>query len=73
MGKSYVKLKGRHMHRVVAERKLGRPLKKGETVHHDDRNKRNNDDSNLVVTTQSKHIRLHIREMLAARKVKAGY
>lgn len=58
-GKSYSKLFGRHEHVVVAERILGRKLEPGEIVHHIDRNKRNNDPSNLVVMTQSQHAHLH--------------
>ena len=58
-GKTYEKMHGRHTHRVVAERKLGRPLKAGEIVHHIDGNKRNNDPDNLMVMTQSEHCRLH--------------
>lgn len=62
-GKTYVKLNGRHMHRVVAEKKIGRKLKRGEVVHHIDGNKRNNSPDNLEVTTQSEHIRIHLPEM----------
>ena len=50
---SYLKYYGRHEHRVVAEKMLGRPLRKGEIVHHQDHNKHNNDPSNLEVMTQS--------------------
>jgi len=58
-GKSYEKTYGRHTHRIIAEQKLGRPLKKGEIVHHIDGNKRNNDPDNLAVMSQSEHARLH--------------
>lgn len=47
--KTYVKENGRHQHRVVAERMLGRPLRPGEVVHHEDQDKHNNDPSNLLV------------------------
>lgn len=57
--KTYTKTFGRHTHRVVAEQMLGRPLLKGEIVHHIDGNKRNNDPSNLMVMTQSEHCKLH--------------
>ena len=36
-------------HVLVAEKKLGRKLKCGEVVHHIDANKKNNDESNLIV------------------------
>jgi HNH endonuclease len=38
---------------------LGRPLLKGEVVHHRDNNKRNNDPANLKVITQAEHMREH--------------
>jgi hypothetical protein len=59
---SYRKYFGRHEHRVVMERILGRPLRSDEVVHHVDGNKRNNDPSNLRLMTQSEHIALHLRE-----------
>ena len=40
---TYRKLFGRHEHRVVAEEKLGRPLRSDEHVHHKDQNRQNND------------------------------
>jgi HNH endonuclease. len=49
------------MHRVAMEKKLGRKLEKGEIVHHIDGNKLNNEASNLLVTTQSEHCKLHKR------------
>lgn len=58
-GRSYVKLNGRHMHRVIAEQKIGRPLRRGEIVHHIDGNARNNDPDNLVILTQGAHMREH--------------
>ncbi len=68
-GKGYVKYHGRHLHRIVAEKKLGRPLERGEIVHHDDLNKRNNEPDNLKVTTQSKHIEIHRQQMMEARGI----
>lgn len=62
-GKSYTKQYGRHEHRIVAEQLLGRELLPGETVHHIDGDKRNNDPSNiLILESQSEHAKLHMRE-----------
>lgn len=58
-GLSYRKLNGRHEHRVVAEQKIGRPLQRGEIVHHIDGNHLNNDPANLAVMTQAEHMREH--------------
>lgn len=62
-GKSYSKYYGVHEHRIVAEKMLGRPLSKEETIHHIDGNKRNNSPSNLLIlASQSEHAKLHMRE-----------
>lgn len=50
----------RHEHRLVAEQKLGRPLRPGEVVHHIDGDSRNNAPGNLeVLASQAEHARLH--------------
>lgn len=67
---SYLKLHGRHEHRRVAESMLGRPLKRGEIVHHKDGDKHNNSPENLEVMTQSEHIKAHRAEMIAAAERK---
>lgn len=73
-GKAYTKIKGRHAHRVIMERHLGRPLAPSEIVHHIDGNILNNDISNLeLLPSQAEHVRQHHAEMMAARKIKAGY
>lgn len=56
---SYANGKTRRKHRIVMEEYLGRQLKNNEIVHHIDGNKRNNDISNLLLTTRSEHARIH--------------
>ena len=46
--------------RVMSEH-LGRPLKKGELVHHKDGNKKNNHISNLQIVTRSEHATIHMK------------
>lgn len=59
-GKTYPRMNGRPAHRVVAERKLGRPLRHGEIVHHKDENILNYDESNLeVLPGQAEHATRH--------------
>jgi hypothetical protein len=69
-GKSYIVEMGRHQHRIVAEKKIGRKLKKGEIVHHKDGNPQNNKPNNLLVMTQAEHAALHLKEM---KRDKKGY
>jgi HNH endonuclease len=66
--KTYRKVNGRHEHRTVAERKIGRPLKPGEIVHHRDENKRNNPPENLEVMTRAEHCRIHWADRWARRR-----
>lgn len=57
--KGYVKIHGRHEHRIVMEKIIGRKLKSKELVHHKDGNKHNNKPSNLQLTNRPGHARIH--------------
>lgn len=59
---TYPKYKGRHMHRVIMEAKLGRKLKSNEHVHHIDGNRHNNEPQNLTVLKRIDHLRHHAKE-----------
>ncbi|MBD8235607.1 HNH endonuclease signature motif containing protein [Pseudomonas fluorescens] len=54
-------------HQVVMEAMLGRPLAIGEIVHHEDRDRSNNQPENLTLMTQSQHMAEHKAEMASAR------
>lgn len=64
-GKSFVNSSGYlenskgYIHRIVAEKVLGRKLETCEHVHHFDKNKQNNTPKNLVVMSDSAHLMLH--------------
>lgn len=51
--------KGRSVHDVTMEERIGRRLRSDEHVHHIDENRQNNDDNNLALVTGSGHARLH--------------
>lgn len=56
----YIIYRTKRIHRLIAEQKLGRPLKKGEVVHHIDGDKTNNDPSNLMIfASQAEHMKYH--------------
>lgn len=51
--------KGRSVHVVAMERRLGRRLGPDEQVHHIDGDRQNNADDNLQLLTRAEHARLH--------------
>lgn len=56
------------IYRILAESKLGRPLTPDEHVHHIDGNHLNNDPDNLMVLSNSEHMKIH-----AAKKRRDKY
>jgi len=52
-------LRGRYLHRIVAEAMLGRPLTEGEEVHHRDGDRLNFHPTNLIVVEDAEHKQLH--------------
>lgn len=63
----------RYQHRVEAEAMLGRPLVKGECVHHIDFDKLNNAHSNLVVMDNKEHMKMHsTTEKIMSELIKKG-
>ena len=55
--------KGRLVHVVTMEARLGRRLLPDESVHHIDGDRQNNDQNNLALVTRAGHARLHRREI----------
>lgn len=49
-------------HKIVAQNKLGRKLRKGEQVHHRDHNKQNNHPDNLLVVASRAEHAVHHRK-----------
>ena len=60
--------KGRGQHVVIVENRIGRRLFANECVHHRDKNRSNNDPSNLILMTRSEHARLHAEENCSDRE-----
>ena len=65
----YLRFKDSHkyVHIWVMRKKINRPLKKGEIVHHVNGNKKDNSDSNLIVLNKEQHYKLHVKPLMDAR------
>lgn len=48
-------------HRYKMIKKINRPIKKGEIIHHIDRNKTNNKITNLLLLTNKQHLQIHMK------------
>jgi hypothetical protein len=59
--------KGRSVHVVTFERRIGRRLLADEVVHHIDGDRSNNHPDNLALMTRAAHTRLHRREQSLAK------
>lgn len=59
-------------HTLIAERILGRRLRRGEAVHHVNGDKRDNRHSNLLICMQGYHRFLHARMALLYQREKFG-
>lgn len=46
-------------HRIVMEKMIGRYLRKGEEVHHKNKIKSDNSESNLILISKSHHLSIH--------------
>lgn len=66
------KNKGRAVHVVKMEDRIGRRLLSDECVHHIDGDKLNNSEDNLAILTRAGHARLHRREEKIGRNGNVG-
>ena len=58
--RGYIYVHNTPLHRLVWEKHHGKRVPKGYHIHHKDKNKTNNDISNLQLISASEHIKLHM-------------
>lgn len=64
----YLAVKHKRIHRIVAEEKLGRKLKKNEEVHHLNGDKYDNRPENLEILDRRSHHYIHLKKMWSKRE-----
>ena len=67
---TYRKYLGEHEHRVVAEAKIKRKIRKDEVVHHIDGDRHNNSPNNLQVMSRKNHSSLHAKKRVSNGQIK---
>ena len=64
--------KFRSVHVVAVEKRIGRRLLPNEVVHHDDEDRSNNGDENLILMTRSAHTKLHCERRRMLKNERLG-
>jgi hypothetical protein len=67
MANGYIRItrgknRGKNEHVIIIEESIGREIAKGEHVHHIDGDRSNNKLENLLLMTNSEHIKLHFKQ-----------